>query len=78
MSVFFKVQDHWVTYTDKVEHMVLEAFRSNIKRSVQKLSRTINGDNKTSPNPLFRVVVALRQADHQKTPKVPAATLNPF
>ncbi|XP_042256267.1 dynein axonemal heavy chain 2 [Thunnus maccoyii] len=64
-----EVHEHWVTYTEKVDHMVEEALRSNIKRSMQKLSRAINGDSKTSPSPLFKVVVALRQAAPQTTPK---------
>ncbi|XP_062301425.1 dynein axonemal heavy chain 2 [Scomber scombrus] len=65
-----EVQEHWVTYTEKVDHMVEEALRSNIMRSMKKLSRAINGDSKTSPNPLFKVLVALRQATPQTTPKV--------
>ncbi|XP_044040597.1 dynein axonemal heavy chain 2-like isoform X2 [Siniperca chuatsi] len=65
-----EVQEHWVTYTEKVDHMVQEALRSNIKRSMKKLSRAINGDSKTSPNPLFKVLVALHQATPQNTPKV--------
>ncbi|KAF1380471.1 hypothetical protein PFLUV_G00164080 [Perca fluviatilis] len=65
-----EVQEHWVTYTEKVDHMVEEALRNNIKRSMKKLSRAINGDSKTSPNPLFKVLVALRQTTPQTTPKV--------
>ncbi|XP_070849918.1 dynein axonemal heavy chain 2 [Chaetodon trifascialis] len=65
-----EVQEHWVTYTEKVDHMVEEALRSNIKCSLKKLSRAINGDSKTSPNPLFKVLVALRQTTPQTTPKV--------
>lgn len=71
----FKVQDHWETYTKKVDHMVEEALRSNIKHSMKKLSRAINGDNKTSPNPLFKVLVALRPAAPNTTPKVPQQAL---
>ncbi|XP_029311197.1 LOW QUALITY PROTEIN: dynein heavy chain 2, axonemal [Cottoperca gobio] len=65
-----EVQEHWVSYTEKVDHMVEEALRSNIKHSMKKLSRAINGDSKTSPNPLFKVLVALRLATPQSTPKV--------
>lgn len=39
--------------------MVEEAFRLNVKWSLQELSRAINGDGKNSPNPLFRVKVVL-------------------
>lgn len=71
-----KVQEHWVTYTKKVDHMVEEAFKSNIKCSMKKLSRAINGDSKTSPNPLFKVLVALRQTTPETTPKVSANPLS--
>ncbi|TMS02261.1 Dynein heavy chain 2, axonemal [Larimichthys crocea] len=73
-----EVQEHWVTYTEKVDHMVEEALKSNIKQSMKNLSRAINGDSKTSPNPLFKVQVALRQTTPQTTPKVPETPLNPI
>ncbi|KAG9346625.1 hypothetical protein JZ751_006936 [Albula glossodonta] len=41
--------------------MVEEALRLNIKWSLQELSKAINGDSKTTPNPLFRVQVVLQQ-----------------
>jgi len=74
-TMVFKVEEHWAIYTEKVDHMVEEALRSNIKNSMKKLSRAINGDNKTSPNPLFKVMVAMRQATPTSTPKVPS---NPY
>lgn len=54
-----EVQTQWVAYTDKMDAMLQEAFRLNIKWSLQELSMAINGDGKTSPNPLFRVKVVL-------------------
>jgi len=39
--------------------MVEEAFRLNVKWSLQELSRVINGDGKSGPNPLFKVQVIL-------------------
>ncbi|XP_076026906.1 dynein axonemal heavy chain 2 [Genypterus blacodes] len=65
-----EVQECWVTYTEKVDHMVEEALRSNIKRSMLELSRAINGDSKTSPNPLFGVLVVLHQGAQQTSAKV--------
>ncbi|XP_077357601.1 dynein axonemal heavy chain 2 isoform X2 [Festucalex cinctus] len=58
-----EVQEHWVRYTEKVDKMLEEALRSNIKRSMQKLAQAINGDRKSSPTPLFRMLVSLRQPD---------------
>lgn len=54
-----EVQSQWAAYTDKMDAMLQEAFRLNIKWSLQELSLAINGDGKTSPNPLFRVKVVL-------------------
>ncbi|MEQ2214308.1 hypothetical protein XENOCAPTIV_000742 [Xenoophorus captivus] len=60
-SIFAKdgaeVQEHWVAYTEKVDRIVEEAFRCNIRDSMKKLCTAITGDNKTSPNPLFKVLV---------------------
>ncbi|KAK9521280.1 hypothetical protein VZT92_021099 [Zoarces viviparus] len=65
-----EVQEHWVTYTEKVDHLVEQALRGSVKHSMEKLSMAIIGDSKTTPNPLFIVRVALRQATLQTTPKV--------
>ncbi|XP_064639639.1 dynein axonemal heavy chain 2-like isoform X2 [Lineus longissimus] len=54
-----EVQQHWHLYTEKMDRMVEEAFRLNVKWSLQELSRAINGDGKSAPNPLFRVKVVL-------------------
>lgn len=42
-----------------MDAMLEEAFRLNVKWSLQELSRAINGDGKNPPNPLFRVKVIL-------------------
>ena len=57
--VFIQVQQHWHRYTEKMDRMVQEAFRLNVKWSLQELSRAINGDGKSGPNPLFKVKVVL-------------------
>ena len=49
-----QVQQHWHRYTEKMDKMVEEAFRLNVKWSLQELSKAINGDGKSAPNPLFR------------------------
>ncbi|KAF7654720.1 hypothetical protein LDENG_00065830, partial [Lucifuga dentata] len=65
-----EVQEQWAVYTEKVDRMVEEALRSNIKRSMQELSKAINGDSKTSPSPLLRVQVILHKRDPQTSAKV--------
>ena len=42
-----------------MDRMAEEAFRLNVKWSLQELSRAINGDGKSAPNPLLRVKVVL-------------------
>lgn len=73
-TMVLKVQEHWVTFTERVDHLVEKALRINIKNSMMKLSMAINGDSKTtqSPNPLFKVLVTLHRATPQTTPKVTA------
>lgn len=43
-----------------MDKMVEEAFRLNVKWSLQELSKAVNGDGKSAPNPLFRVKVILQ------------------
>ncbi|XP_037533396.1 dynein heavy chain 2, axonemal [Nematolebias whitei] len=64
------VQEHWATYTEKVNRMVEEGFLSNISNSMKKLSGVINCENKILPNPLFKVLVVLQQTSAQGPPKV--------
>lgn len=61
ISFTLQVQLHWHTYTEKMDRMVEEAFRLNVKWSLQELSRAINGDGKSGPNPLFKVKVVLEK-----------------
>lgn len=53
------VQGHWSGYMDKIDWMVEEALKMNIRTSLQSISREVNGDGKTLPDPLFKVKVML-------------------
>nr|XP_060635826.1 dynein axonemal heavy chain 2 [Anolis sagrei ordinatus] len=64
-----EVQQHWFNYTVKMDKMMEEALRLNVKWSLLELSKAINGDGKASPNPLFRVKVIL-QDNYPQTPQV--------
>ncbi|XP_059574595.1 dynein axonemal heavy chain 2 isoform X3 [Alligator mississippiensis] len=55
-----EVQQHWMAYMVKMDRMMEEAFRLNVKWSLVELSKAINGDGKTTPSPLFRVKVILQ------------------
>ncbi|KAK1331639.1 hypothetical protein QTO34_009597 [Cnephaeus nilssonii] len=55
-----EIQQQWMLYTVRLDHMMEDALRLNVKWSLLELSKAINGDGKTSPNPLFRVLVILQ------------------
>ncbi|XP_077169770.1 dynein axonemal heavy chain 2 isoform X1 [Paroedura picta] len=55
-----EVQQYWLNYTMKMDRMMEEALRLNVKWSLMELSKAINGDGKASPSPLFRVRVILQ------------------
>lgn len=42
-----------------MDEKVSEAFRLNVKWSLQQIAKAINGDGKSAPNALFRVEVTL-------------------
>ena len=46
-------------YTERMDHMVEEALRLNVKWSLQELSRAITSDGKSTISPLFKVKVML-------------------
>ena len=54
-----EVKQNWHGYTKRVDRMVEEAPRLNVKWSLQEPARAINGDGKSGPNPLFKVKVEL-------------------
>ncbi|XP_006151956.1 dynein heavy chain 2, axonemal [Tupaia chinensis] len=55
-----EIQHQWMLYTIRLDHMMEDALRLNVKWSLLELSKAINGDGKTTPNPLFRVLVILQ------------------
>ncbi|KAF7236744.1 Dynein heavy chain 2, axonemal, partial [Varanus komodoensis] len=65
-----EVQQHWFNYTVKMDRMMEDALRLNVKWSLMQLSKAINGDGKASPNPLFRVKVILQDTCPGQAPQV--------
>uniref|UniRef100_A0A452F4R1 Dynein axonemal heavy chain 2 n=1 Tax=Capra hircus TaxID=9925 RepID=A0A452F4R1_CAPHI len=55
-----EIQQQWMLYTIRLDRMMEDALRLNVKWSLLELSKAINGDGKTTPNPLFRVLVILK------------------
>ena len=57
------VQQEWLKYTKKVDRQMEEALRVTVKKSLQELSRALNGDNKTEVTPIFNVVLVLEKTN---------------
>jgi dynein heavy chain len=49
-----EVQREWVKFTVKADKKVEEALRHTVKRSLQEMSRLLNGDSKTEVLPIFK------------------------
>ncbi|GIM07381.1 hypothetical protein Vretimale_11536 [Volvox reticuliferus] len=58
-----EVQREWVRFTQKVDRKLEDALRHVIKKSLQELSRLLNGDNKTEVMPIFHVTMVLERTN---------------
>ncbi|RLN72009.1 hypothetical protein BBJ28_00019305, partial [Nothophytophthora sp. Chile5] len=54
-----EVQREWSRFVERSDKMLEDALRQSVKKSLQELSKAINGDAKTDPRPLFRIHVVL-------------------
>ena len=57
------IQRHWNHFIAGVDKNVSDALHMTVKKSLQEVSRSINGDARTDPQPLFKVSVVL---DHNR------------
>ena len=64
-----EVQREWRSLVTQTDRNVELALRQTVKRSLQELSRAINGDAKTEPQTLFRVNIVLEngRVDYRPT-----------
>ncbi|KAJ3325086.1 Dynein heavy chain 2, axonemal, partial [Blyttiomyces sp. JEL0837] len=58
------VYQHWVKFVEKTDYLVEESLRTSVKRSLQEIAKSINGESKnrdsaTEIQPLFKVNVVL-------------------
>ena len=59
------VQQEWIKYTRAVDKKMEDALRQTVKKSLQELSRALNGDAKTEVVPVFNVTVILDNASNR-------------
>lgn len=56
-----EVQREWTRFVLKSDKILEDALRLSVKKSLLELSKAINGDAKSEPQPLFRVYVVLEE-----------------
>lgn len=54
-----EIQREWIKFVKKTDQDVKDALTTTVKKSLQELSRAINGDAKSDPHPLFKVNMVL-------------------
>ena len=54
------MQQYWFGYTMKMDMLVEEALRWNIKWSLQEISKAIIGDGKAGQSPMFKINILLK------------------
>jgi len=64
------VQREWRKFVHGVDAAVEDALRHTVKRSLQELSRSINGDAKTDVQPLFQITVTLQASKVEFQPSI--------
>ncbi|TYZ61865.1 hypothetical protein PybrP1_000798 [[Pythium] brassicae (nom. inval.)] len=57
-----EVLREWNRFVERCDKMLEDALRQSVKKSLQELSKAINGDAKTDPRPLFRIHVVLEDS----------------
>ncbi|CAK4669134.1 unnamed protein product [Aphanomyces euteiches] len=62
------VQREWARFVERADKTLEDSLRQSVKKSLQELSKAINGDAKTDPHPLFRVHVVLEDGKVEFNP----------
>jgi dynein heavy chain len=54
------VQNLWIQFCEEIDDDILEALGQAVRKSLQELALTINGDSKNDPQPIFGVNIVLQ------------------
>ena len=54
-----EIQREWQRYVVRIDKMVEDGLRGTVRKSLQEISRAINGDARTEVHPIFRVNMTL-------------------
>ena len=69
-----EVQREWASFVEQIDRGVEDALRQTVKKSLQELSRSINGDAKTEVQALFRIQVVLQSNKVEFKPSISELT----
>ena len=69
-----EVQREWAAFVASIDRGVEDALRTTVKKSLQELSRSINGDAKTEVQALFRIQVVLHASKVEFKPSIAELT----
>ena len=64
----------WQAFVEQIDRSVEDALRQTVKKSLQELSRSINGDAKTEVQALFRITVVLQSNKVEFKPSIAELT----
>ena len=56
-----EIQREWQRYVVRIDRMVEDGLRGTVRKSLQEISRAINGDIRTEVHPIFRVNMTLEK-----------------
>eukprot|EP00163_Fabomonas_tropica_P002875 TRINITY_DN1232_c0_g1_i1.p1 TRINITY_DN1232_c0_g1~~TRINITY_DN1232_c0_g1_i1.p1 ORF type:complete len:4516 (+),score=1594.38 TRINITY_DN1232_c0_g1_i1:127-13674(+) len=62
-----KVLMEWMKYTEKIDKKIEESLRTTVRKSLQEISRAMNGDSKQEVQPLFKINVVLDKPQGQSS-----------
>ncbi|XP_022235820.1 dynein heavy chain 2, axonemal-like [Limulus polyphemus] len=65
-----EVYSYWFKYTKQVDDLLEEALRFSIKGTLQTLSQAVNGDSKSDPSPLMKVMMTLQNIKIEFFPNI--------
>ena len=68
------VQREWNSFVEQIDRQVEDSLRQTVKKSLQELSRSINGDAKTEVQPLFQIHVTLQGSKVEFKPSIAELT----
>ena len=69
-----EVNREWALFVETIDKSVEESLRQTVRRSLQELSRSINGDQKTEVQALFRIQVVLQASKVEFKPSIAELT----